>query len=89
MAQDKLNTVFCRQLLSLVHADVRKIAGIQRPMKAAWVYATFGIWEFHGPNNYYWHGRAYNAYEARAKGWQGYLDKHYPDSEAALAEARK
>jgi hypothetical protein len=31
-------------------------------------------WEFHGPDNYYWHGNASGAYEARYKGWMAWLE---------------
>jgi hypothetical protein len=32
-------------------------------------------WEFHGPAEFYWHGRADNAYEARWRGWLEWLDE--------------
>jgi hypothetical protein len=31
--------------------------------------------EFHGPDKFYWHGRAVNAYDARYHGWVAWL-KH-------------
>ena len=30
-------------------------------------------WEFHGPDKFYWHGRAGNAHDARTKGWTAWL----------------
>jgi hypothetical protein len=69
-----INIALTRQLLAQVAPDV-KAAGYS-PQKDAWVWhAGRGHWEFHGPNNYYWHGRAYNAYEARYKGWSAFLEK--------------
>lgn len=48
---------------------------VAESLREAWVYQTDGRrWEFHyGP--FYWHGRADNAYEARAKGWEAWLAK--------------
>jgi hypothetical protein len=47
--------------------------------KDAWVWkAGRNHWEFHGPGGYYWHGRAHDAYEARAKGWRAWLTKTFP-----------
>lgn len=67
-----INTQFCRTLLKLVMAEIKPMTTV-RERKAAWVY-NFGRehWEFHGPNGFYWHGRAYDAYEARAKGWEAW-----------------
>lgn len=70
----EINIVFCRELLSMIHADVRKHFPEMKVRKAAWVYHTGrGRWEFHGPDRYYWHGRADNAYDARYKGWRSWL----------------
>jgi hypothetical protein len=68
-----LDTAFTRHMLRDTVQDVRKHCP-EVKVKDAWVY-HFGrdSWEFHGPAKFYWHGRAYNAYEARAKGWQAYL----------------
>ena len=67
---------FNRRYLAEVHAEVkRNYPEIQRPMKAAWVIKTaFGQWEFHGPDNFYAYFRAEDAYHARAKGWEEWLD---------------
>lgn len=80
------NITFSRKLLAYVHQDVRRVLtrlaiDHVRPdlaradlRKAAWVWHDGADrWEFHGPDDYYWHGRAHNAYEARAKGWQAWL----------------
>lgn len=71
-----INIAFCRIYLRLVVAELKKAHPTIRPLKDAWVWkAGFGGWEFHGPDRYYWHGRADNAYEARAKGWQAWMEK--------------
>jgi hypothetical protein len=70
-----VNIVFCRALLALVMPEVRK-ATTAKERKDAWVWKYHGDhWEFHGPNNYYWHGSADNAYDARAKGWSAWLER--------------
>ncbi len=68
-----LNIAFSRTFLSMTMEDVKKHTTVAE-RKAAWVYG-FGrqSWEFHGPNDYYWNGRADNAYDARAKGWAAWL----------------
>lgn len=70
-----INVVFCRHLLS----EATKLVKAFRPnvqLKCAWVY-HFGRdhWEFHGPEAFYWHGSADNAYDARYKGWMAWLEK--------------
>ena len=46
------------------------------PMKDAWVWHFHrDHWEFHGPDGFYWHGSADNAYDARAHGWSAWLRK--------------
>ena len=63
-----------RDLLALVIADLRKWdADIK--LREAWVYKVGKAhWEFHY-GEFYWHGSAYNAYEARANGWAAYMAK--------------
>ncbi len=62
-----------------VHADVRERFPNIRLMKDAWVIrTTFGQWEFHGPDNFYTHFRAEDAYDARAKGWEEWLATQSP-----------
>lgn len=69
-----INITFCRTLLRQVLPEVR--ASGKRINKDAWVWnAGRDHWEFHGPDKFYWHGRAANAYEARYKGWRAWLDK--------------
>ena len=54
-----------------------------KPMKDAWVWHFHkDHWEFHGPDGFYWHGSADNAYEARAKGWSAWLRKQGADGYA-------
>lgn len=68
-----INAAFIRGLLKLTTSDVRTRCP-EVKISAAWVYGYGrGQWEFHGPDEFYWSGRAYNAYDARAKGWQAYL----------------
>ena len=68
-----IDTAFCRALLRKVIPDV-KAAGM-RVNKDAWVWcAGRDHWEFHGPDKFYWHGSAGNAYEARYKGWSAWLE---------------
>lgn len=70
------NVEFCRALLKQVLADVAKHTTPEE-RKAAWTYrASTGTWEFHGPREFYWTGRAENAYEARWHGWHAWLEKH-------------
>ena len=72
MRTDDINISFSRTLLSQVIPVVRD-AGY-RPMKDAWVWcAGRDHWEFHGPDEFYWHGSADKAYVARHKGWIAFL----------------
>jgi hypothetical protein len=74
-----INIDFCRTFLALVMTDVKQVTTTQE-RKDAWVYKCMkNHWEFHGPNEFYWHGSADNAYDARAKGWSAFLAKHHPD----------
>lgn len=72
-----INIAFCRALLAQAHELVREHApGVK--LRSAWVYG-YGReqWEFHGPNEFYWNGRAGNAYHARYKGWMAWLAKYH------------
>jgi hypothetical protein len=70
-----IDIAFCRSLLKLGAAEVKKHFPDIRTRKDAWVWdAGRDNWEFHGPDDYYWHGRAGNAYEARYKGWMAWLE---------------
>jgi hypothetical protein len=69
-----IDAAFCRMLLQEGHALVKLHFPEINLRNDAWVWhAGRGHWEFHGPDKYYWHGRAYNAYEARYKGWMAWL----------------
>jgi hypothetical protein len=74
-----INISFCRALLSQIVPEVR--AAGKSPRNDAWVWHSMRYsWEFHGPEKFYWHGRAYNAYEARYKGWRAWLDRNVVQS---------
>lgn len=67
-----LDVSLCREILRLTIADVRAFNPAVR-LKDAWVYKLGeDHWEFHY-GDYYWHGSADNAYEARAEGWSAWL----------------
>lgn len=73
-----IDTAFTRHMLSLIAPFVRE-AGY-RTMKDGWVYHFHGDhWEFHGPQEFYWHGSAGTAYDARYQGWSAWLEKNRPD----------
>ena len=83
-----INIAFCRSLLTEVHRDVKAFSPNTRVRKDAWVWnAGRDHWEFHSPDNYYWHGKADNAYEARANGWRAWLVKTFPGYEEGEEEA--
>lgn len=76
---NNINLAFCRALLKSVLLEVKKHATAEQ-VKAAWVYHfDRDQWEFHGPDNFYWHGSADNAFDARANGWQAWLDQFHPE----------
>ena len=65
---------FCRAHLTAVRADVINQKA-QTSLRNAWVHDAGNQWEFHGPNRFYYHGiRACCAWEAKALGWQRWLD---------------
>ncbi len=70
-----INTAFGNEILKQTHKLVKQhFPSIK--VHEAWVYKTDRqSWEFHGPDNFYWYGRASGAYEARANGWFAYLRK--------------
>ncbi len=81
-------TTFNRVYLSTVHAVIRKRFPAIRPMRDAWVIKSgFGQWEFHGPDKFYTHFRAEDAYHARAKGWEAWLARKDEDDERDVASA--
>jgi hypothetical protein len=52
-----------------------------RVMRDAWVHTSDRkLWEFHGPDGFYWWGRAADAYDARFKGWSAWLEKQGLDA---------
>jgi hypothetical protein len=78
-----IDVLFSRRLLSEMQADPRFRSSGKRLMKDAWVWcAGRSHWEFHGPEQFYWHGNAANAYEARYKGWSAWIDKQHPEQTA-------
>lgn len=71
---DAFDIKFCRSLLNEAHALVKKHFPRQNVKISAWTYNLgHGRWEFHGPDKFYWYGRASNAYDARYKGWIAWL----------------
>jgi len=72
---DHIDVTFCRGLLSEAHKAVKEKHPETNLRTAAWVYG-YGRdrWEFHGPDGFYWHGHAGNAYDARYKGWMAWLE---------------
>lgn len=72
--ENSIDVTFCRSLLSEVRKEIKVSYPHIRTNKDAWVWcAGRDHWEFHGPGEYYWHGRAGNAYDARYKGWMAWL----------------
>ena len=66
-----MSAAFSRELLSGIMPAVWRAGG---RYKDAWVWTQDRkTWEFHGPHNYHWYGRADDAYHARYKGWQAWL----------------
>ena len=74
-----INAAFCRQLLKIVHADVRKaFPQIKNVVQAVGVTTLrTGQWcaeiDVPGRKQFFWEGQAYSATEARAKAWQALL----------------
>ena len=70
-----INLAFCRLLLKGTMEVIKPLTTVAE-RKAAWVYHfERDHWEFHGPNNFYWHGSADNAYDARHKGWDAWREQ--------------
>ena len=77
-----LDTTFTRLLLKQIHAEVRaEFPEIPNLIQAVGV-TKFGsgqwIAQICTPNRavFDWHGRAYNAWEARCKAWSAFLEKY-------------
>jgi hypothetical protein len=66
------DAAYGRLMLAEITPDVRKhVPGVR--LRDAWVWcAGRDHWEFHY-QDFYWHGSAGSAYEARYKGWDAYL----------------
>lgn len=87
-----IDTIITRRLLAEAHKLVKQHFPKVNLMRDAWTYHfQRDHWEFHIVNDptrgiypFYWHGRAFNAYEARYKGWMAFLQsKGIDDHEAA------
>lgn len=81
-----VNTAFTNTYLAILQRDFARV-GVKidgRPVNlraghGAWTsHVGRDHWEFHGPDGFYWHGRADNAIDARAKGWSAWLQKERP-----------
>ncbi len=67
-----IDVLFSRALLAQALPLIR--AAGKRVNKDAWVWRfRRDHWEFHGPDDFVWHGSADNAYDARYKGWMAWL----------------
>lgn len=74
-----IDVAFSRALLAQIAPAVRGVG--KRVMKDGWVYCVGrDHWEFHGPDEFYWHGSAGTAYEARYNGWSAWLTKFHPEA---------
>ncbi len=73
MAQNQ-NMQFCRLLYQQVIDDVRKVFPLVK-LREAKVNKFGETWEFIGPEDFLWEGKADNAYHARAQGWRAWLAK--------------
>jgi hypothetical protein len=86
MKHTDINIRFCRHLLKEVHADVKSHFPEINLHRDAWTgNAGGGLFEFHGPDKFYWHGRADNGWHARALGWSAWLN-HALEEEATHLE---
>ena len=73
MATD--NHRFCRLLLHGTMCAVRTATTTQQ-RKDAWTYRFslgFDSFEFHGPDDFYWHGSACCKWHARSIGWEAWM----------------
>jgi hypothetical protein len=82
----RLDVAFGREFLKNVMEDINTVTTIAE-RKEAWVYKldNRGHWEFHGPSDFYWHGEAETAYDARAKGWSAWWTQLEEDADAMRA----
>lgn len=64
---------FCRMLLTDTMETVRRFTTAQE-RKDAWAHkSSTGTMEFHGPNDFYWHGQGCCLWFAKNEGWKAYL----------------
>lgn len=71
---NSIDTAFSLALLKEGHKEVKKAFPKINLRRDAWVYDLGrNHWEFHGPDKFYWHGNAGNAWDARYKGWMAWL----------------
>lgn len=86
MTTNSINTAFTNTYLAIMQRDFARV-GVMidgRPINlraghGAWTYhVDRNHWEFHGPDEFYWHGRADNAADARAHGWNAWLREKRP-----------
>jgi hypothetical protein len=75
--------VFDRKKLAIISPAIKK-AGFSALKYGSTTSRTNGMWEFGGPDNFIWAGKASNSYDARYKGWFAFLTMRHP---AFLAEA--
>ena len=67
-----IDTEFSRVELRAMLADVKAFDSALRVREACVWCAGNDLWEFHFLD-YYWHGSASNAYDARSTGWAAWL----------------
>lgn len=81
-----INLAFTRLLLKGTMEVIKPLTTVAE-RKAVWVYHFNGDhWEFHGPNDFYWHGSADNAYDARHKGWEAWREQLLRDHDTMVAK---
>jgi hypothetical protein len=69
-----INLAFTKLLLKGTMEVIKPLTTVAE-RKAAWVYHfERDSWEFHGPDGFYWHGSADNAYHARQQGWEAWRE---------------
>lgn len=74
MRRESADIVLCREVLKKTFERVQEHFP-EIEYRHAWVYNyRDGRWDFHGPEKFYWYGKADNAYDARAQGWQAFLE---------------
>lgn len=72
-----INVAFCRELLRRLEPEVKAInPTISVWRRPSWVYQydRSQDWEFHF-GDFYWYGRADNAFDARWQGWSAWLEE--------------